>query len=74
MPATANKRRFEFSEGSSNKFWEITVTGADVTVHFGRIGSYGQGESKAFADCASAQEHAESKIREKISKGYVEVG
>lgn len=25
------KRRFEFAEGASSKFWEVEVAGADVT-------------------------------------------
>jgi predicted DNA-binding WGR domain protein len=39
--------RFEFKEGSSNKFWEVTVSGT-LTVRFGRVGSAGQEKSKAF--------------------------
>ena len=35
-------RRFEFSEGASNKFWEIAVEGAAFTVRYGKIGSSGQ--------------------------------
>ncbi len=35
-------RRFEFKEGSSNKFWEVSVSGNTLTVRFGRIASEGQ--------------------------------
>src|SRR5207244_2804188 len=34
----AAARRFEFSDRKSNKFWEITVNQAEVTVTYGRIG------------------------------------
>ena len=33
---TAMKRYFEFIEGSSSKFWEISQSGKDVTVRFGQ--------------------------------------
>jgi DNA ligase-1 len=70
--ATAMPRRFEFVEGKSSKFWEISVEGKDVTVHFGRIGTNGQTQTKNFADEAAAQKHADKLIAEKTEKGYVE--
>jgi len=69
----AKMRRFEFSEGKSNKFWEISVTGKEVTVRFGRIGTEGQTNSKTFADEGAAIKHAEKLIEEKIGKGYEEI-
>lgn len=39
--ATVETRRFEFSEGNSNKFWEVSVQGKNVHVRFGRIGAQG---------------------------------
>jgi DNA ligase-1 len=65
--------RFEFSEGTSNKFWEISVQGTEVTVRFGRIGSQGQTNTKSFVDEGAATKHAEKLIGEKIGKGYHEV-
>ena len=32
------RRTFHFSEGTSNKFWSIEVTGTKTLVHFGRVG------------------------------------
>lgn len=74
MPTTPTPalRRFEFSEGRSNKFWEIAVHDAEVTVRFGRIGAQGQTNTKSFPDAAAAARHAETLIREKTGKGYVE--
>ncbi|MGE5194209.1 MAG: WGR domain-containing protein [Deltaproteobacteria bacterium] len=66
------KRYFEFVEGTSSKFWEISVSGSDVTVRFGRIGSNGQTKTKSFADESAAREHADSLIEEKVGKGYTE--
>ncbi len=65
-------RRFEFVDGSSSKFWIICVSGNDVTVKFGRIGSNGQEKTKSFASESAARSYAESIIAEKTSKGYEE--
>lgn len=65
-------RHFEFVEGGSAKFWEITTSGNDVAVRFGRIGTQGQMQTKTFADEATAVRHAEKLIDEKTQKGYVE--
>lgn len=65
-------RRFTYVEGTSDKFWAVTVAGSTVTVHFGRNGTAGQRNSR---DCLSgdqAAKHAEKLIREKLAKGYVE--
>ncbi len=66
-------RRFEFSDDKSNKFWEVTVEGSDVIVHFGRIGTQGQTQTKTFADAAAATKQAEKLVAEKVGKGYREV-
>lgn len=72
-------RRFEFvgedpqRHVSSSKFWEVTVTGTTVTVHFGKIGAeHGQTSEKEFATAAEAQAHADKLVTEKTKKGYVE--
>jgi DNA ligase-1 len=70
---SAGARRFEFVEGKSSKFWEISVDGTEVTVRYGRIGSDGQTNVKDFADEAAAQRHADKLIEEKTEKGYEEV-
>ena len=46
--------RYEFSEGKSNKFWEIEVEGSGYTPRHGRIGSDGRATSKTFASPAVA--------------------
>jgi DNA ligase-1 len=70
--ASGAARRFEFREDGSEKFWEISRSGGDVTVRFGRIGTNGQTQTKSFADEASAVKHADKLIAEKTAKGYVE--
>jgi len=69
---TAAKRRVEFVGGGSDEFWEISVSGKDVTVRFGLNGSTGQSSVKSFADAAAAEKHADKLINEKLGKGYVE--
>jgi predicted DNA-binding WGR domain protein len=66
------KRRFEFVEGTSSKFYEVEVTGNAVSVTFGRIGTSGQTQTKKFASSAEAQRHADKQIAQKLKKGYVE--
>ena len=65
-------RYFELIDGKSQKFWEITVSGSDVTVRFGRIGSDGQSKTKSLGDEATATRHAEKLIAAKTGKGYTE--
>ncbi|MFT3709065.1 MAG: WGR domain-containing protein [Archangium sp.] len=68
------KRRFEFSEGSSNKFWEVELKGNDVVTTYGRIGTGGQTTIKSEANADKAQKTYDKLIREKTGKGYVEQG
>jgi predicted DNA-binding WGR domain protein len=72
-PAPPNSvRHFEFVGGSSQKFWEISISDSSVTVRFGRIGTAGQTQMKSFADQEKAQREAEKLIAEKVKKGYTE--
>ncbi len=66
------KTYLELSEesGSSHKFYEVTIDGAEVTIRFGRIGDQGQAKTTRFADAGKAQADAQKKINEKIKKGY----
>jgi predicted DNA-binding WGR domain protein len=67
-------RRFEFEEGGSSKFWEVSVDGSDMTVTYGRIGTSGQTKTKSFATNEAAQKEADKLVAEKTKKGYAEVG
>ncbi len=66
-------RRFEFSEGSSNKFWEIQLDGTSFTTTYGKIGTDGQTSMKEWPDEAKAQKEYDKLVAEKTKKGYVEV-
>lgn len=65
--------RFEFSEGNSNKFWEIVLHGNSFTIHYGRIGTEGQQQFKTFGSEAEAKKEYDSLIGQKLKKGYVKV-
>ena len=71
MPA---KRYFEFSEGSSNKFWEVWCDGASLYTRYGKIGSTGQLTVKDLASKDAAKQAHDKLVREKTGKGYVEQG
>ena len=66
------KRYFEFVGGSSAKFWEVFVSGKEVTVRFGRIGTEGQTQTKTLPDAEAAARHAEKLVAAKMAKGYSE--
>ena len=68
-----NTRRFEFVEGTSSKFWEVTTDGREVTVRYGRIGSNGQTQTKSFTSDAAANTYALRQISAKLAKGYREL-
>jgi predicted DNA-binding WGR domain protein len=68
-----SRREFHFSEGTSNKFWAIELDGTSYAVHFGRIGTDGQWQTKEFSSADEAKKSYEKLIAEKVKKGYQEV-
>jgi uncharacterized protein (TIGR02996 family) len=63
--------RYEFSEGSSNKFWEIELEGNSFTTTYGKIGSDGQSSTKEFDSPEKARKEYDKLIAEKVKKGYL---
>ena len=67
------KKYFEYKDADSNKFWEINLKGKIITLTYGKIGAKGQKTLKDdFTTGEEAKKFAESKIREKTNKGYIE--
>lgn len=62
----ASKRRFEFVEGSSSKFWEVEVEGPRMTVCFGRVGTAGSLKDKTFASAEESKREAAKLIAEAL--------
>ncbi|MBT9583491.1 DUF4132 domain-containing protein [bacterium] len=63
-------KRVEFHEGTSNKFWEVEVSGIEVTTTWGRIGTAGQSKCKTYPNDEAALKDAESQFASKIKVGY----
>lgn len=68
-----SKRKFEYKDGSSNKFWTINLEDCRHTITYGRIGSSGQTKTKDFTSPHEAQEAHDKLIREKLKEGYIEL-
>lgn len=68
-----SEEHFQFSDGSSNKFWKIRLDGTSFTVNFGRIGTAGQVQTKEFKSEAEAEKEYNKLIAEKLKKGYERV-
>ncbi|HZI15486.1 MAG TPA: WGR domain-containing protein [Myxococcus sp.] len=66
--------RYEFKEGSSSKFWEITLNANSFTTRWGRIGTAGQEKTQTFDNSVDARKEYEKLVREKEKKGYELVG
>jgi predicted DNA-binding WGR domain protein len=66
-------REFHYSDEKSHKFWRITLDGHAHTVHYGRIGTVGQTQTKEFPSAEAAVAAYDKLIAEKLKKGYVEV-
>ncbi|KNY26895.1 DUF4132 domain-containing protein [Pseudobacteroides cellulosolvens] len=68
-----SKRYFEFTQGTSNKFWEIEFSDLSFKVRWGRIGTTGQTKEKNFESKAETIKKGEQQIKEKIKEGYLEI-
>lgn len=69
---TGKPRYFEFVQGTSSKFWEVSQAGNSMTTRWGRIGSNGQSKTKTFAEEDSAATAVAKLIEEKTGEGYIE--
>jgi uncharacterized protein (TIGR02996 family) len=65
-------RTFVYTEGTSNKFWNIDLQGNSFSVTFGKIGTRGQSQTKDFPDEEKARKAHDKLVAEKLAKGYVE--
>jgi predicted DNA-binding WGR domain protein len=62
--------RYEFKEGTSNKFWEITLDGSSFTTKYGKVGTDGQETIKEWDSDDKAKKEHDKLIAEKVKKGY----
>ncbi|MFE5286665.1 WGR domain-containing protein [Nocardia sp. NPDC056611] len=56
--------------GTAHKFYEVVVTGTQVTIRYGRIGDTGQRQVSSFPTAEKARAAAAKKVGEKMRKGY----
>jgi predicted DNA-binding WGR domain protein len=61
-------RRFELVEGTSAKFWEVWVAGAEVHTRYGRLGAAGKTTVKALESEDAAHALAASLVSRAMSK------
>src|SRR5438552_11546759 len=66
--------RYEYVEGTSNKFWEIELAGSKYTAKWGKIGGSVSMSTKDCGDAAGAKKQYDKLIAEKENKGYLLVG
>lgn len=71
--SSGGPRLFEFRDGKSDKFWEITRSDNGHTVRYGRVGTDGQSTTKEFADHDKALASHDKLIAQKLKKGYQEI-
>ncbi len=62
--------RYEFSQGTSNKFWEVSREGTSVTVTYGKIGTAGTAKTKEHPDETAAEKDMAKQAASKVKKGY----
>lgn len=65
--------RFEFVQGTSRKFWEITRSDSILTTRWGRIGTEGQSKTQPLSSASAAKTEHDRLVRSKTQKGYIEV-
>jgi predicted DNA-binding WGR domain protein len=69
---SSKPRHFEFVEGNSSKFWEVSQSANTMTTRWGRIGSAGQSKTKTFSDETAAANAMALLIEQKTDEGYAE--
>lgn len=68
------KKHLKFIDGTSDKFWQIEVTGNQFTVNYGKNGTSGTSQTKSFDSHEDCLKAAEKLLAEKVKKGYSEDG
>ncbi|WP_032916663.1 DUF4132 domain-containing protein [Leptospira santarosai] len=68
------KQELTYQDGSSNKFWNIEVSGNSFTVTYGKIGTSGQTQTKTFDNEDKCLKEAQKLLSEKLKKGYQGAG
>ncbi|MCI5058655.1 MAG: WGR domain-containing protein [Flavobacteriales bacterium] len=67
------RKRLEYVDDKSSKFWTVLVERQTVNITYGKIGTEGRESIKEFDNLEDAEEFAKKKLNEKLKKGYIEV-
>ncbi len=62
--------RYEFVKGTSSQFWEVELSGKNITTTSGAIGTDGTQATTTFFDEVTAQKKYKALIRSKVKKGF----
>src|SRR5262249_52918188 len=65
-------RTFELNDGRSHKFWNVTLSGASITVEAGKVGGRGKSQTTTFPNEGAAHREHDRLIAEQRGKGYRE--
>ncbi|WP_016756585.1 DUF4132 domain-containing protein, partial [Leptospira santarosai] len=68
------KQELTYQDTTSNKFWNIEVSGNSFTVTYGKIGTSGQTQTKTFDNEDKCLKEAQKLLSEKLKKGYQGTG
>ncbi|AVQ13070.1 Uncharacterized protein XB16_2766 [Leptospira santarosai] len=68
------KQELTYQDATSNKFWNIEVSGNSFTVTYGKIGTSGQTQTKTFDNEDKCLKEAQKLLSEKLKKGYQGTG
>lgn len=67
---TTGRVHLEYRDRTSNKLWEAHLSGSELTVRFGRIGTSGQVKTRSFVSPAAAARERDTLVASKLNKGY----
>jgi len=67
------KNYFIYRDDDFQEFWNIEQADAQVTVWFGKLGTDGETQAKAYGSVRAAEKEAQKLIKQKVKMGYEQV-
>lgn len=66
------KASLKFTEEKADKFWRVETLGSELLVNYGKSGTNGRNQIKAFASPEACEAQAHTLTKGKMKKGYVD--
>ncbi|MBD9574141.1 WGR domain-containing protein [Pseudomonas sp. PDM23] len=66
------KASLKFTEEKADKFWRVETLGSELLVNYGKSGTSGRNQIKAFASSQDCEAQARKLTQGKVKKGYVD--